>query len=70
MYQSPGALHLNAAHYQGEALREAAHHRLVHEAQAAAEANHEPATGHTFQRRVVALAMAIVATVAVAVVLI
>jgi hypothetical protein len=70
MYQSPGALYLNAAHHQSEALREANHHRLVREAQEAAESSHQPATGHAFQRRIVALAMALVATAGVAILLI
>ncbi len=70
MYQSPGALYLNAAHHQSEALREADHRRLVREAHDAAEANHQPATGSHFQRRVVAMAMALIATAGVAIVLI
>lgn len=66
MYQSPGALYLNAAHHQSEALREADHRRLVREAQDALGTSHQPATGHTFQRRVVAVAMALIATAGVA----
>jgi hypothetical protein len=70
MYQSPGALYLNAAHHQSEALREAKHQRLVREAQDAAEPSHQPATGHAFQRRAVALAMALLTTAGVAILLI
>ncbi len=70
MYQSPGALYLNAAHHQTEALREADHRRLVRDAQEAAESSHQPATGHAFQRRVVALAMALIPPAGVGVVLI
>lgn len=56
MYQHPAALDFNANHYQAEALRGAAHRRLVHE--------FEDATpGHTsaahFQRRMVAIAVAL-----------
>jgi hypothetical protein len=70
MYQSPGALYLNAAHHQSEAHREAANRRLVREAQDAAEANHEPATGSHFQRRIVALAMALLTAIGAGVLLI
>lgn len=63
MYQHPHALHLNADYLQREALREARNRRLVHEAQ-----EHEEDRGMAaspFQRRLVALAVALVTVLGV-----
>ncbi len=57
MYQHPAALDLNSSHYQREALREAAQRRLVHEAEEATPLH--TAVVH-FQRRMVAIAVALV----------
>ena len=64
MYQHPQALHLNADYLQHEMLRDAESRRLVREARG--ESHH----GHgidfsPFQRRVVALAVAILSVVGV-----
>jgi hypothetical protein len=59
MYQHPHSLDLNASHYQQEALRDAANRRLVAEAQAASETDHV-SHGATLQRRMVAMAVALV----------
>ena len=59
MYQHPHALYLNAAHQQQEAQREAAHRRLVDEAHEAEAANHT-SNPVTIQRRMVAMAVALV----------
>lgn len=59
MYQHPRSLDLNASHFQREALRDAENRRLVAQAHAASESDHV-ARGATFQRRMVAMAVALV----------
>jgi hypothetical protein len=57
MYQHPQALHLNADHFQREALRDAEARRLVH---GHSDDEDERVLSSTFQRRMVALAVALV----------
>lgn len=58
MYQHPQALHLNADYLQREALRDAQNRRLVHEAQEHGE--DDRVLPSPLQRRMVALAVALV----------
>ncbi|HLB44902.1 MAG TPA: hypothetical protein VJK49_05900 [Candidatus Limnocylindrales bacterium] len=58
MYQHPQALSLNAEYYQHEALRDAEARRLAH--QGLTESDDRRVGPSPFQRRVVALAVAIV----------
>lgn len=57
MYQHPAALDLNASYYQHEALREARNRQLVHEAE---EATPQHTSAVRFQRRMFAIAVALV----------
>ena len=58
MYQHPQALSINASYMQEEALRYAEARRLAHEAQSEAD---DGRVGHSpFQRRLVAVAVALV----------
>jgi len=65
MYQHPAALDLNASHYRHEAMLEARNRRLVHEAQSAPD-QHTDSTS-PFQRRLVAVAVALVTVLGVVV---
>jgi hypothetical protein len=59
MYQHPAALDMNASHYQHEALQAAKMRRLV--AEAHGPEHHGVVMGTTpFQRRLVAIAVALV----------
>ena len=59
MYQHPQALSMNASYHQQEAQREAAHRRLVEQAHEAEAANHT-SNPVSIQRRMVAMAVALV----------
>jgi hypothetical protein len=72
MYQHPAALDLNASHYQREALNEAKLRRLAHEARDAEQSGHtaDSLGGASLQRRMVAVAMALVTVLGIAVLVI
>ena len=59
MYQHPQALSMNASYQQQEALRDADHRRLVEQAHEA-EAAHHTSNPSSLQRRMVAMAVALV----------
>lgn len=64
MYQHPQALHLNANYLQDKAQREADNRRLVRLARSGAD--EQPAGPSPFQRRMVALAMALLTILGIA----